>query len=301
MTKYFSILLLLFVLSCTSKKEQTAESNSIKPMIAVVNYPLYYFAKTIGGDHVTVYLPSIGGDPSYWKPDSKQVNNFQNADLILVNGAGYAKWVDKVSLPSSKIVNTSIAFKDQWIEVQEGVAHSHGAEGEHVHYGIAFTTWLNFDFASKQAESVFNAINSLLPKHSEELSKNFEKLKRDLSDLDSKMKQIAVAIGERQVIASHPVYQYMEEGYNIKIYSEHWEPDEMPSEEQWEAFKKTIKDHNASVTIWEDKPLEKIVTKLDELNVSGVVFSPCANAPESGDFMTVMHENLNLLEQSIKK
>ena len=110
--------------------------------VFVVNYPLKYFAERIGGEYVKVLFPAPGGiDPAFWIPDIQTISAYQQADLILLNGAAYSKWVDKVSLPQSKLVNTSRKFKDQYITIEGAVTHSHGSGGEHAHEGVAFTTW----------------------------------------------------------------------------------------------------------------------------------------------------------------
>ncbi len=299
MTKLFLILIFLSLFSCGSKKENTEESDAKRPVIAVVNYPLYYFATTIGGVMVMVDFPAIDGDPAYWKPNAKQVNDFQHADLILANGAGYEKWMEKVSLPASKIVNTSMGFKDQWIEVNEGLAHSHGAEGKHVHKGTAFTTWLDFNMAIQQAASVYKAISNLIPDHSEELDKNFEMLQKDLRDLDKKMKEVAKIAGDQYLIASHPVYQYLERGYGLKLNSVHWEPNELPTDDMWKNLEKTIADHRVGIMIWEGEPMDEIRTKLEKLNVLISVFHPCGNKPESGNFIDIMKANVERLAKTI--
>ena len=70
--------------------------------VYTVNYPLAYFAERIGGDQVEVVFtapPDV--DPAYWVPDQKTITAYQQADLILLNGANYAKWISKVSLPRS--------------------------------------------------------------------------------------------------------------------------------------------------------------------------------------------------------
>lgn len=293
------ILVLIFVISCDSKREKNESQTNERPKIAVVNYPLYYFATAIAGNLADIYLPVIDGDPAYWNPSAEHVSDFQNADLILANGAGYAKWMEKVSLPSSKIVNSSIGFKNQWIELAEGVEHVHGAEGKHAHKGTAFTTWLNFKLATKQAEAIFKALNELIPNHSDELLKNFEHLKASLSDLDLRMEAISKELAHRRLIASHPVYQYMEAGYGLNIISEHWEPNEMPTDAQWQDLKDKISRNQDQIMIWEDEPLDEIKSKLDALNVSIVVFNPCGNALATGDFINMMNKNLNQLEQII--
>ena len=68
--------------------------------VYTVNYPLQYFAERIGAEHVEVAFPAPSGvDPAFWKPDSDILRQYQQADLVLLNGAGYAGWVEKVSLP----------------------------------------------------------------------------------------------------------------------------------------------------------------------------------------------------------
>jgi zinc transport system substrate-binding protein len=299
MTRFLYLLFLIAAISCVSRKERIEEANKGTPTVAVVNYPLYYFAKKIGGEFITVYFPMIQGDPAYWIPDENTVINFQNADLILDNGAGYASWMEKVSLPSSKMVNTSITFKAQWIATEEGIMHSHGAEGEHVHKGTAFTTWLNFKFAEQQAESVHQALRDLLPDYSEELDKNFNQVNNDLIDLDKRMEAITLRLNHQLLIASHPVYQYLVQGYGLNLFSLHWEPDQLPTKEQWDALAHIIKDSNARIMIWEDVPNHEIIDKLNDLGIYIAVFNTCANSPGGGDFMSMMNENLLQLEKVI--
>lgn len=295
----FTILLILYFISCNSKKEDKQAGDSTKPSIAVVNYPLYYFAKSIGGDLVSVYLPDIKSDPAYWKPEVEQIIHFQNSDLILANGAGYAKWIEKVSLPSSKIIVTSAGFADQWTESDEGLVHSHGPEGDHSHKEADFTTWLNFRFAAKQAASIHKALVNLLPDKVEDLDENFKQLNENLMTLNNKMEGISGKIDNQVLIASHPVYQYLEQGYGLKMISKHWEPDEMPSEEMWDDLKKTKSNHPESIMVWEDEPLNEIKVKLEELNILIVVFNPCANKPATSNFLDVMNENIRQLAQAI--
>jgi zinc transport system substrate-binding protein len=112
-----------------------ADSNSTgKLSVYVVNYPLQYFAERIGGEHVNVVFPAPADvDPAYWMPDTKTISDYQQADLILLNGAGYARWVNRVTLPRFRMVNTSAGFKDRYIEAAEILTHSHGSEGKHAH------------------------------------------------------------------------------------------------------------------------------------------------------------------------
>ncbi|NOR22955.1 MAG: zinc ABC transporter solute-binding protein, partial [Desulforhopalus sp.] len=76
--------------------------------IYTVNYPLAYFAERIGGEHINVVFPAPPDvDPAFWIPDEATVRKYQQADLIILNGADYAKWTKKVSLPLLRTIDTS--------------------------------------------------------------------------------------------------------------------------------------------------------------------------------------------------
>ena len=109
---------------------QTPSPNDAKLLVYAVNYPLQYLAERIGGDLVRVEFPaSADGDPAFWSPDPTTVGAYQKADLILLNGAGYAKWTDRVSLPPTALVNTSESFEDEYIYVENAVTHSQWSGG----------------------------------------------------------------------------------------------------------------------------------------------------------------------------
>ena len=65
-------------------------------VVYTVNYPLQYFAQRIADGAVDVEFPEIDGDPAHWEPSPDDITGFQEADLILLNGARYADWVSKV-------------------------------------------------------------------------------------------------------------------------------------------------------------------------------------------------------------
>ncbi len=80
--------------SCGDKADNTTESKSAgKPVIAAVNYPLAYFAERLAGDFATILFDAPADeDPAFWVPSDDQLSAIQQADIILLNGASYAKW-----------------------------------------------------------------------------------------------------------------------------------------------------------------------------------------------------------------
>ena len=266
--------------------------------IYVVNYPLQYFAERIAGEHARVVFPAPADvDPAYWMPDAKTISDYQRADLILINGANYAKWVNKVTLPRFRMVNTSAASKDRYIEADEILTHSHGAKGEHGHEALAFTTWIDFSLAAEQAKAIAKALSRKKPALKDTFQSNYEELKRELLKLDRDIKEVVSKEQSKPVVVSHPVYDYFARGYGLNMRSVHWEPDEIPMTEQMLELHSILRDHPAKWMIWEGGPVKESVKRLKAIGLQSVVFDPCANAPDQGDFMSVMRQNVENLKE----
>jgi zinc transport system substrate-binding protein len=278
------------------------DSTAAEPLkVYVVNYPLKYFAERIGGDHVTVEFPvPADEDPAFWNPGIANISAFQKADLILLNGAGYARWVAKVSLPRSKIVNTSAKFKDRYIITKEAVTHSHGAGEKHAHEALAFTTWLDLTLAVRQAEAVASAMGRKRPELRDTFQSNFKALAKQLKTLDQDIQTIVSQKPSTPLIVSHPVYDYIARRYGLNIVSVHWEPDQLPGDEQWRALQAILKQHPAEWMIWEGQPVQASMDGLKTLGVDSLVFDPCGNVPDQGDFMTVMQRNVEDIRRAFQ-
>ncbi len=296
-TVYFSLLVLL--VGCGKVDEKPNESSEAKPLsVYVVNYPLQYFAERIGGDLVDVHFPAPADeDPAYWSPGPEVITAYQQADLILRNGAGYAKWVSKVSLPSLTLVDTSEAFAGRLIEVKQQATHIHGPKGKHAHGGYAFTTWLDPQFAIDQARAVNKALCAKLPDSKATFDNRFAELVEELDEIDKQLEDVFSTESKRPVVFSHPVYQYMERRYLLNGKSVHWEPDEAPTGEMWAELKELLSGHPATWMLWEDDADLKTVAKLKDIGVESVVFNPCSTAPSEGDFISVMRQNVGRLRR----
>jgi len=217
-----------------------------------------------------------------------------------LNGANYAKWVDRVSLPQAKLVNTSLGFKDQYMSIQGAVIHTHGPQGKHSHGAIAFTTWLDPKLAIGQARTIKQAFVRLQPDQQKAFQAGFDALEHDLLDLDTRISNIVSANPKQPLVASHPVYQYLTRRYGLNEKSVHWEPDELPNDNMWKELTEILASHPSKWMIWEGPPLAQTAQRLKSLGVESVVFDPCGNVPESGDYLTVMEENASNFERVFK-
>jgi zinc transport system substrate-binding protein len=296
-----SLVLAVSILSAAPSPARAADPGDDSLAVYVVNYPLQYFAQRIAGSHANVVFPAPADeDPAFWTPDPDTIAAYQKADLILLNGAGYAGWVGKASLPRSKVLDTSSAFKDRFIKTEGAVTHSHGAYGKHAHEGAAFTTWIDFDLAGRQALAIGEALSHMRPDLKDELQSNFVMLAKDLKEIDRAIQEIVSANPTQPLIGSHPVYDYFSRRYGLSMKSVHWEPDEVPSEEQWAELQGILKGHPAKWMIWEGEPMQASVDKLEGAGINSLVFDPCGNVPDQGDFLGVMRRNVENLKKAFQ-
>ena len=293
------VAVLVVVAGCSNGENEATESapdGSARPVVYATNYPLKYFVKRIATPVVDVRLLVPGDeDPAYWRPSAEDVLAMQKADLIVLNGASYEGWLKDVSLPPSRLVVTADGFRDRLIPLEEETTHSHGIQGEHEHSGTAFTTWLDPTLAAAQAGAIRDALAARWPEHSGQFDAQLAGLAEDLSALDAELAEAVAGSPDLPVLFSHPVYQYLTHRYALNARSVHWEPDEVPDEAAWQELAAILRDFPAAWMIWEDTPLPQVSDRLESLGVRSVVFDPCANTPDSGDYLSTMQRNLEAL------
>jgi zinc transport system substrate-binding protein len=282
------------------REAATSDSEAVRegPLsVFVVNHPLRFMAESIGGEHVRVSFPAPAEvDPATWIPDGDTLAAYQSADLILLNGAGYARWVGLASLPRAHVVDTSAAFGDRLIALEGSVTHTHGPAGAHAHEGTAFTTWLDPTLAIEQARAIAQALTRARPQGAESFSRNLAQLEANLRELDARLTAAARRIGDAPLLFSHPVYQYLIRRYGLNARSVHWEPGEPPDDAMFAELDALLDAHEARWMIWEGAPLPATGRALRARGVDSLVFEPGANTPAEGDFLTLMEDNARALE-----
>ena len=74
--------------------------------------------------------------------------------------------------------------------------------------------------------------------------------------MDKEIKAASAPMGNAPLLASHPVYHYADaRRYGWNLQNVHWEPDEMPSDAEWQKFEVLYASHPGKIMIWEEDPL----------------------------------------------
>jgi len=278
-------------------------SAATKLVICTTFYPTTYFTQRIAEDLVEVecFCPP-DADPAFWTPDDQTVARMQKADLIVVNGANFEKGLAKITLPETRIVDTTKPLEDEFIVLEGTTTHSHGPGGSHSHEGVDGHTWLDPINAKIQAEQIRNALAARRPAHAETLERGYAALAQDLDALDVRLKRLSANIGEEMLLCSHPAYNYIARRYGWRLTTYLLDPETMPDDETFATIKANLGEQPARLMLWEAAPTEEIAARFEsELAVKSVVFSPCeslepAEIAAGATFTAEMSENIDRLE-----
>jgi len=289
------LLTTLLLVACGDKESgpQPTTMPRGKPVIYTTFYPTTYFTERIVGDAAEVVCPlPEGEDPIFWDPDENAIRGYQEADLIIINGASFEKWVDKVSLPMARQVDTAQGFANRFVRFEESTTHSHGKTGEHSHEGIDGHTWLDPLLASAQAEAIRVALVRLLPDNEAELKARCDTLSSELATLDAAFRGLGDLPAGMSLYASHPAYNYLAKCYGWRVVNLDLDPEQMPSGEVFAAVKASLTEKPGRHLLWESEPLPAIAERFrTELGLESILFSPCEGPPQGGDYLSVMRAN----------
>jgi len=288
-------------------QEKTQQENRLAveiktPVIVVVNYPLEFIVESLVGPDIEVLNPvPPGSDPETWFPDDAMIQIIQRADLIVTNGAGFADWVKKLSLPRSKVLKTSLFLKEALITVPDYEVHSHGTGGAHSHAGTVAFFWLDPALMARQADAIGKKLTQLLPEEKETISANLKKLQDSLEPLTQELDQLRTDYPGLHWFTQRPVYQYLARHAGWKVHHLHWKKNSDPTKNILEKLKTIQKQHKVRFMLWEEDPDEKTIKDLKQRGISSVVLDPLSTKPAQGNYLTEMRRQLNQLEAFLKQ
>ena len=300
-TRRFAAAVLLAALAallggCNGEDKPDSPDQQGKIVVYTTFYPTTYFTQRVGGEHVQVICPvPEDADPIFWMPDADTIQAYQKADLIVINGAQFEKWVAKVSLPPSRIVDTARPLEGELIAYKGAVEHAHGPSGKHAHEGVDGHTWLDPVNARIQADEIRRALTRLAPDRAELFAANYHRLAADLDGLHAKLTELSKAYKGQPILCSHPAYNYIARRYKWNVHSENLDPETMPTDKQLAAIRKTVdtlEKRPAKYILWESAPKLAIADRIkQQLGLESVEFSPC-EAAAAADYLEVMHKNI---------
>ena len=270
MIRVFLTIMLLLTSVVVVQAQERAKVLAVSPALAAL-------AQEIAPKGVVVEYPGPKGEnASDWQPDDAVLRRFQQADLVLLVGAGYAPWVATTALPRARLIDTSVGFSDKYIQQGSNIPdHQHGPKGAVDHHSnFANHFWFDLALAQRQSATIAEALSSLWPQNADEIATNLLNLTEQLAQLDADLADEFNLLGEANMIASHPVYQYLDEAYGLELRSFHWEPDQNPTAQEWVEFDAALATDVPNIMVWEAAPRPETYELLTQRGVQVIIISP---------------------------
>lgn len=275
--------------------------------VVAVSYPLQYLTCRLAGGLVAVDFPVPQGvkDPSRWKPSREAVLAMQSADLVIANGvgAGYAKWLPKVSLPESKLCRTAtkgLSISDYIAVADVSVVHSHGPDGEHSHPTMVSRTWLDPAIAKKQAVYISEQLTKIYPQFAIQFSANLTALTKDLDRLTALLQSTARE-QSRPLVTATPLQKFLTRAAGVGDLHMTWFA--IPNVEQADLeLKALFKDAGATggvVLFDRELPADDILGVLESHGCRPISLDLIDQPPKEGDFLSSLEANIVALKKAL--
>lgn len=293
-----------------SRNEQLPSSTNLatKPVIYTTFYPTFYFAKVIGGDAVEVVNPCpCSEDPPFWAPSAQVIADYQRADMVIIHGAGYEKWIDTVSLPENRLVDSTKSLRNDLIRHPEALTHSHGPAGAHSHAGVDASTWLDPINALAQAATIKVAMATAFPEFKETFEKGFAELDGQLKALDRTLAELSKNHKGLSFACSHPTYGYLARRYGWNVVSFILDPNKPLDPDVVRHVKDKLAGRNVKCMLWESEPIGAVQTQVkSDLGLTSTVFNPCevmkpGDLDNGANYVSVMKRNIADLKRLLNQ
>lgn len=292
------VLIGLAVGSCSRPAEEQIKPTSRNAVVATTFYPTTFLAQRLVGDQIEVVCPlPHDTDPATWEPDAQAMRTYQSAGLVAINGASFEQWVAKAPLPRSRLVDTTAGVQDQLLKYEEAVTHSHGMAGTHSHEGIDGHTWLDPMMLVSQTEALRDALATAFPEHADAVNRNSVSLIGELRALGQALSDLGPTMEGVTVVCTHPAYNYVGRQYGWRLVVVTLDPDAPVSDAELEALVKACESAGPRrVVLWESPTSTENLQAIERaIGAVSVLYSPCEQAPDEGDFLSVMRGNVDRL------
>lgn len=197
--KYFKFLILSILLLITSGCFKTDNMESINVYTSI--YPIQYGIERLYGNHSTInsiYPNDI--DINKYNLNDKQITDYSKSDLFLFNG------LSKEKDYAVKMLNKNEKLKI--IDVSLGIEQPQYIE----------EIWLNpYDYLMI-VENIRKGLNEYItnPYLKEEVNKNYDELKVQISEIDAELKTSIEHSGYKSLLVSSDMFKFLEKyDYNI--------------------------------------------------------------------------------------
>lgn len=305
-SKVLPVIICLLVLfgnaSCEKKEEKVSGEGKLKVVTSL--FPLYDFARNVGGQktEVTLLLPP-GVEPHSFEPRPGDVFRLNKADVFIYTGTFMEPWVDDMvkGLQNEHLLvidaSAGITLREigGTVERRDSRGHEAGRIDPHI--------WLDLSKAQKMVETIVGGFVEKDPANRDLYLKNGETYEAKLAELDRAF-SAGLSGCKKDIIlhGGHFAFNYLAQRYHLKYRSAYkGSPDAEPSPGDVLNISKAIQQYGLKHVFYEELITPKVAeTIARETGASLLKLHGAHNITkeemESGiTFISLMEQNLKNL------
>ncbi len=272
-------------------------------------FPMYDFAKNIGGDRadVSVFIP-LGEEPHGWEPATHQIQDVQNSQLFIYNGAGVESFIP-IFLSADNFPNTTLVRASQGIQMQDADIQHLGSEAGPIiaQGGKDPHVWNDPILAEQEVKNIANAMEKADPTNTAYYENNTNAYLAKLAKLDNNIRTSLSNCKTRTFVSFHNAFNYFAQRYNLtNIWISGMAPEGEIAPQDIERVENIIKTNNVKIIFAEDIVDPKLADTLAiDTDAQVRILSPLEGLNETEQkegitFLDKWYQNLDNLKEAMK-
>jgi zinc transport system substrate-binding protein len=273
------------------------DSGESRPQVAASFFPIAEAAQAVGGDLVEVSnLTPAGTEPHDLELTSRQVDQLQDAALVLFLGQGFQPAVEEIAE----------ARDGPSLDLLAGLPLVAAAEDDDEAGEVDPHFWLDPTLMSMAAEEIERALSEVAPEHADTFAANADAYRGRLADLDAEFQSTLANCARRVIVTSHAAFSYLAQRYNLEqVPIAGLSPESEPTPQRLAELADLVADVGVTTVFYEalvDPAVAETLAR--ETGVETAVLNPIeglsAEDAEAGkDYAAVMGDNLAALTAAL--
>jgi zinc/manganese transport system substrate-binding protein len=212
-------------------------------------------AHQIGGDDVAVasIMSNPDQDPHLFETTPGVVKQIASAQIVILNGADYDPWMDKLLKASPKPGRTAIVVAD--------LVGKKAGDNPHL--------WYDPGTMPAAAKALAEAFAKADPAHKDDYAARLKTFLTSLTAINERIAAIRGKFAGAPVTASEPVFGYMAGALGLKMRNERFQlsvmNDTEPSARDFAAFEDDLKTHKVRIMFYNKQASSKTVQHLVDI------------------------------------
>jgi zinc transport system substrate-binding protein len=274
------------------------ETDPNKLQVAASFYPLYDFAKHVGGDKIQVTnMTPAGAEPHDYEPAPQLLARTQKTPVFIYNGGHLEPWT----------AGFLTDYKHTAVKASQGIDLMTADDEDDPDKTVQDPHfWLDPVFARQIVVNISDGLSEADPANARYYAQNAETYLRRLDQLDQAFRHGLANCQLRTVISSHDAFSYLGKRYGLEIISiAGLSPDEEPSAASLAQVSQTVREQEIKYVFFESLVSPRLAdTIAAETGAKTLVFDPIegltAAAQKQGkEYISVQQENLANLRTAL--